>query len=251
MQKMCSSFQFGKKLLAAKVSAEVLQHEMPKLHQAFRLKSMDLILLEVAESCPWPFDLSVIPEIRGILDRSRAHMDEHEQAKTLELRCQLMTATFESLRADLCTDDKALTKHWELLSEKRASSEVRVVQHKRRRYALGLKRVREFMAARLKLGPDTFQDAGGPEHNYIADFAGFKLTLEAQLPPGTTVCGSQLCVALVVSCLPDCCCLPGSCYFAFSFVALGVVVLLAWLLLFAFCCVVALLCCLPAAALIC
>lgn len=198
MQKIVSAFLFARATLGSKVPHDLILIEWPKLVLAFNLKSMDLILLEVAESCPWPFDVAVIPEIRAILDRSRAHIDDHEQAKNLELRSQLMSATFESLRADLSTDDKALNKYWDVLKEKRASSEVRVVQHKRRRYALGLKRVREHMESRIKLGPDTFADAPGGL-NYIADFAGFKLKLEGQLPPGTPVCGSQLFVALVAS----------------------------------------------------
>jgi hypothetical protein len=193
MQKICSSLLFAKTVLCKKIPADHMNAAWDGIFKAFLLKSMDAALLQAAESCPWPFEIDVLPEFKSVMDKAAASMDDEARLKNLELRSQLMTATFESLRAELANDDKLLDKYWATMKERRQTAEVRVMQHTRRRYNLGLKRVNEHMMSRLCLVPDLPE-----EPRYIGDFAFFKHNLESQLPPGTLLRGSQLVLFLVV-----------------------------------------------------
>jgi hypothetical protein len=150
-QKHCGAFLVVKQHFHLLVPADAVNTEWPAIENAFMSGCMDHTLGSAVDAGMWPFNMDSVPEVKSILLRLEADIDQKQLDRHDELRAQVQAATFMQLKEQLDGDTRRLEVYFAKVHGIRQSWANTLIAHKRRRYAMGLERARKFMDERLLL----------------------------------------------------------------------------------------------------
>jgi hypothetical protein len=151
MQRVCSAFLCGIKLLRGMVSGAVMEEALPQLTSAFMARSMDISLKEACESCDNPWSMNEVAEFAMTIRKNANNITANLQEKANTLRAQVLAATFEELTNSVNTDVKIFENYAAEVAAVKTSYQDRLVAYKRRRHQRGLAAAHDLMDASLRI----------------------------------------------------------------------------------------------------